>query len=179
MLSSTAFLYFSWASSFRNFQVRLFGGGLCYFLICVLKIISRTSSLCWVTHSSFPITFTFWTCFRSLRLIILSSERNQEAVGFWKLSFSLLQPFFKYYHSNATRKAHLFNSELSFFANPWIFVKKIERSVFVLLKYFRIFRTFFFRVFLDVEWNEGNLTNICQLWESIFPWWKINTCNFM
>ena len=131
MLSSTAFLYFSWASSFRNFQVRLFGGGLCYFLICVLKIISRTSSLCWVTHSSFPITFTFWTCFRSLRLIILSSERNQEAVGFWKLSFSLLQPFFKYYHSSATWKAHLFNSELSFFANPWIFVKKIERSVFV------------------------------------------------
>ena len=132
MLSSTAFLYLSWTSSFRNFQVRLFGGGLCYFLICVLKIISHTSTLCWVTHSSFPITFTFWTCFRSLWLTILSSERNQDAVGFWKLSFSLLQPFFKYYHSNATWKAHIFSTQscrfLQILGFSW---KKIKRSVFV------------------------------------------------
>ena len=46
MLSLTAFLYFFWTSGFRNFQIRLFGSGLFCFLICVLKFILQTSSLC-------------------------------------------------------------------------------------------------------------------------------------
>ena len=66
MLSSKDFLYFSWNSDFCNFQTHLFGGELCCFLICFLNFIPETNSLCWVTHSLFPIIFTFWTCFRSL-----------------------------------------------------------------------------------------------------------------
>ena len=39
MLPLTAFLYFSWASGFHNFQIRFFGGRLSCFLDCVLKFI--------------------------------------------------------------------------------------------------------------------------------------------
>ena len=131
MLSSTAFLYFSWASRFRNFQVRLFGGGLCYFLICVLKIISHTSTLCWVTHSSFPITFTFWTCFRSLCLIIIIIRKKSRCCWILKVEFFAATTFFQVLPFQCYQESTSFQLRAVVFCKSVDFREKKSKEVYL------------------------------------------------
>ena len=71
VLSWTAFLYLAWRTSgLHDFQMRLFGGGLC-FLFCVFRFIWQTSSLFCVMHFFSPVILAFLTCLRSQLLVEL------------------------------------------------------------------------------------------------------------